>query len=212
MPSDTSRAVTAVLNAATAGDREAGAKLLPLVYEELHKLARARMALLAPGQTLQPTALVHEAYLRVTGKADPGWEGRGHFFAAAARAMRDILVEQARRKAALKRGGDRKRADLVDADLAIKPPSEDILALDEAIKRLEADDPRKGQIVNLRYFAGFTAPETAAALGVSVGTIEREWRYIRSWLYTQLSEPPTAADGHERQPPPGKDGGDFVCK
>jgi RNA polymerase sigma factor (TIGR02999 family) len=215
MSADTSRVVTVVLNAAAAGDREAGAKLLPLVYGELHKLARARMALLAPGQTLQPTALVHEAYLRVIGRADPGWEGRGHFFAAAARAMRDILVEQARRKAALKRGGDRKRFDLEDADVAIEPPSEDILALDEAIKRLEADDPRKGQIVNLRYFAGFTAQETAAALGVSVGTIEREWRYIRTWLYTQLSEAPKAADavdGHQRCPPPGMDGGESVQK
>ncbi len=194
MTADAPNAVTLVLNAAAAGDREAGAKLLPLVYGELRKLARARMASLAPGQTSQPTALVHEAYMRVVGRADPGWEGRGHFFGAAARAMRDILVEQARRKAALKRGGDRKRFDLEDADLAIEPPRDNVVALDEAIKRLEADDPRKGQIVNLRYFAGLTAQETAAALGVSVGTVEREWRYIRAWLYTQLSEAPRADD------------------
>ncbi len=199
MPADAPSAVTLVLNAAAAGDREAAAKLLPLVYGELRKLARARMAALAPGQTSQPTALVHEAYLRVIGRADPGWEGRGHFFGAAARAMRDILVEQARRKASLKRGGDRKRFDLEDADLAIEPPGDNVVALDEAIKRLEGDDPRKGQIVNLRYFAGFTAQETAAALGVSVGTVEREWRYIRAWLYTQLSEAPRADDAGDEQ-------------
>ena len=120
---------------------------------------------------------------------------------AAALAMRDVLVEQARRKAALKRGGDRERLDLRDLDLAIQQPGEDVLALDEALTRLEADDPRKGQIVNLRYFAGLTVKETAAALGVSVGTIEREWRYIKAWLYTQLSEGggDTAAGGrHER--------------
>ena len=199
MTADAPHEVTLVLNAAAAGDREAGAKLLPLVYGELRKLARARMASLAPGQTSQPTALVHEAYMRVIGRADPGWEGRGHFFGAAARAMRDILVEQARRKASLKRGGDRKRFDLEDADLAIEPPGDNVVALDEAIKRLEADDPRKGQIVNLRYFAGFTAQETAATLGVSVGTVEREWRYIRAWLYTQLSEAPRADDAGDEQ-------------
>ena len=185
MPADTSKDVTRILKAA-AGPREAATKLLPLVYGELRKLARARMAKLRPGQTLQPTALVHEAYLKLIGKADPGWEGRTHFFAAAAQAMREILVEQARRKAALKRGGDRKRLDLEDIDPEIQPPPEDVLALDEALKRLESDDPRKGQIVNLRYFAGLTAKETAAALGVSVATVEREWRYIRAWLRTQL--------------------------
>ena len=194
-------AVTLLLKATAGGDREAAAELLPLVYDELRKLARSRMVKLAPGQTLQPTALVHEAYVRVVGTEDPGWEGRGHFFGAAALAMRDVLVEQARRKAALKRGGDRERFDVRDFDLAIQPPSEDVLALDEALTRLEADDPRKGQIVNLRYFAGLTVKETAAALGVSVGTVEREWRYIKAWLYTQLSEArgDTAAGGrHER--------------
>ncbi len=199
MTADAPNAVTLVLNAVAAGDREAGEKLLPLVYGELRKLARARMSALAPGQTLQPTALVHEAYMRVIGEADPGWEGRGHFFAAAARAMRDILVEQARRRGALKRGGGRRRFDLDEADLAIQPPCESVVALDEALKRLEEDDPRKGQIVNLRYFAGLTAPETAAALGVSVGTVEREWRYIRAWLYTQLSETPKEVDAGDGQ-------------
>ncbi|MHC4102190.1 MAG: sigma-70 family RNA polymerase sigma factor [Planctomycetota bacterium] len=186
MPADAPKTLTLALKAA-AGDREAAAELLPLIYDDLRKLARARMAKLAPGQTLQPTALVHEAYVRVIGSGDPGWDGRGHFFAAAAQAMRNILVDQARRKAALKHGGGRRRLELADSDLAIQPPREDILALDEALKRLETDDPRKGQVVNLRYFAGLTAEETAAALDVSVGTVEREWRYIKAWLHTQLA-------------------------
>ncbi len=153
---------------------------------------------LARGQTLQPTALVHEAYLRVIGKEDPGWEGRGHFFGAAAQAMRDILVDQARRKAALKHGGGRKRAGIDEAHLPIQPPSGRILALDEALKRLEAEDPRKGQIVNLRYFAGLTAKDTAAALGVSVGTVEREWRYIKAWLQVELTDAPSDAETTDR--------------
>jgi len=187
MPADAPKTLTLALQAA-AGDRAAAAELLPLIYDDLRKLARARMAKLAPGQTLQPTALVHEAYARVIGSGDPGWDGRGHFFGAAAQAMRNILVDQARSKAALKRGGGRQRLDLQDGDLAIQPPREDILALDEALRQLETDDPRKGQIVNLRYFAGLTAEETAAALDVSVGTVEREWRYIKAWLHTQLAE------------------------
>lgn len=186
--------VTLVLEAAAGGDRDASVRLLPLVYDELRGLARARMGNLRPGQTLQPTALVHEAYLRVAGHRDPHWNGRTHFFAAAARAMRDILVEQARRKATLKRGGGRKRVGVDEAEPAFEPPVEDLLALDEALRRLEADDPRKGQIVNLRYFAGLTAEETAAALGVSLGTVEREWRYIRTWLYVQLSAPDSDTD------------------
>ena len=200
MPADASKAVTLYLEVAAGGDREAATQLLPLVYGELRKLAKARMAKLNQGQTLQPTALVHEAYMRLIGKQDPGWEGRGHFFAAAARAMRDILVEQARRRASLKRGGDRKRSDAEDVDLAIQPPAEDVLALNEALERLEEEDPRKGKIVNLRYFAGLTAQDTAAALGVSLTTIEREWRYIKSWLYVQLSAVRTSADvgeGHD---------------
>ena len=143
-----------------------------------------------PGQTIQPTALVHEAYMRVIGNEDPGWDGRGHFFAAAARAMRNILVDEYRRKGALKRGGGRRRLDLDEGDLAIESPQEDLLALDEALTRLERDDPRKGRIVNLRYFAGLSTEETAAALDVSVGTIEREWRYIKAWLRTQLADAP----------------------
>jgi RNA polymerase sigma factor (TIGR02999 family) len=187
MSAEAPNTLTLALKAA-AGDRQAAAELLPLIYDDLRKLARSRMARLAPGQTLQPTALVHEAYARVIGSGDPGWDGRGHFFGAAAQAMRNILVDQARSKAALKRGGGRQRLELQEGDLAIQPPREDILALDEALRRLETDDPRKGRIVNLRYFAGLTAEETAAALDVSVGTVEREWRYIKAWLHTQLAE------------------------
>ncbi len=188
MPPDASAAVTLVLKAAADGDREAASKLLPLLYDELRTLAHARMAKLAPGQTIQPTALVHEAYLRVVGTADPGWKGRGHFFGAVAQAMRDIIVEEARRKASLKRGGDRKRVEMDDDDMAIQPPSEDVLTVDEMLKQLETDDPRKGQVVNLRYFVGLTTEETAAALGVSTTTVERDWRYIRAWLRTRLAE------------------------
>lgn len=188
MGADEKADVTRVLQAVARGDRQAGEDLLPLVYRELRDLAKSRMARLAAGQTLQPTALVHEAYLRLIGNVDPGWDGRGHFFAAAARAMRNILVEQARRKASLKRGGDRKRVEGSDSDLAIEPPSDDLVALEEAIQRLEADDPRKGQIVNLRYFAGLTMEEIAAVLGISLGTVKREWQYTRRWLYTELNE------------------------
>ena len=185
-PEVSSGEATRFLLAAAKGDRKAATKLLPLVYDELRNLARARMACMAPGQTLQPTALVHEAYVRLIGKQDRGWDGRAHFFGAAAMAMREILIEQARRRATLKRGGDRQRYDVEEVDLAIQAPTTDLLALGEAIERLESEDPRKGQIVNLRYFAGLTVEETAAALDLSVSTVEREWRYIRAWLRTQL--------------------------
>lgn len=177
-----------MLKSVAQGDRQAAEKLLPLVYDELRKLARARMVQLRPGQTLEPTALVHEAYLRIVGQADPGWDHRGHFFAAAAGAMRDILVEQARRRASLKRGGDRQRVDVDPAELAIEPPTDDVLAVNEALERLEAVDPRKRQVINLRYFAGLPNQEAANVLGVSVGTVEREWRYIRAWLKRELGD------------------------
>lgn len=179
--------VSRVLKAAAEGDRAAAENLLPLVYDELRNLARARCRHIPPNATLQPTALVHEAYVRLIGKQIQEYEGRGHFFAAAARAMRDILVEQARRKAALKRGGDRERVPLEHAEPQFESVDEDVLAIDEAIKKLEADDPRKGQIVNLRYFAGLTAEETAQTLGVSLGTVERDWRQIRDYLQQILS-------------------------
>jgi RNA polymerase sigma factor (TIGR02999 family) len=185
-PADSSD-VTQVLQAAAGGDSAAAARLLPLIYDELHRLAQDRMRKTPPGNTLQPTALIHEAYLRLVGSGDPGWNGRHHFFGAAAQAMRDILVEQARRKASLKRGGDRQRVPVHEQDVAIAEPNEDVLAVNEAVQRLEAEDPRKGQIVTLRYFAGLTAAETAAVLGVTERTIEREWRYIKVWLRKQLA-------------------------
>jgi RNA polymerase sigma factor (TIGR02999 family) len=185
--------VTQMLRAASKGDERAAAELLPLVYSELRELAQARMAKTPPGNTLQPTALVHEAYLRLVGKDEPGWHSRGHFFAAAAQAMRQILVEQTRRKRSAKRGGGRKRVGAERADAVIEPPSEDLLALDEALTRLEKADPRKAKVVMLRYFAGLTAEETAAALDISVRTAEREWRFARTFLYTLLSEPETNA-------------------
>ncbi len=171
-----------------ADDPRAAEELLPLVYEELRSLARARMAHEAPGHTLQPTVLVHEAYLRLVGEDDPGWNGRGHFFGAAARAMRRILVESARRKLRLRHGGVRERVELDDDAAAIEPPQGDVLAVDEALERLEQRDPRKGKIVELRYFAGFTVEETAKALDVSVGTVEREWRFLKAWLQEELDK------------------------
>ena len=186
---DRSRLVNALLEEAAAehGPHRAD-ELLPLVYDELRALAQARMAHEMPGQTIQATALVHEAYLRLVGEQDPGWNGRGHFFGAAALAMRRILVEAARRRGRIKRGGDRRRVSIDDADAqaAIEPPDDDVLAVDEAVRRLEQEDPRKGRIVNLRYFAGLTAEETARVLGVSVGTVERDWRFIKAWLQEEL--------------------------
>jgi len=166
----------------------AAADLLPEVYAELRKLARLLMKKVPPGNTLQPTALVHEAYLRLVGNRDPGWDGRRHFFAAAARAMREILVDQARRKARRKHGGDRVRVG-VDPELAIEPPSGDLLALDQALRRLEEAAPRTAQVVELRYFAGLTVVEAAAALGVSRSTVEREWRFARAFLHSQMVPP-----------------------
>jgi RNA polymerase sigma factor (TIGR02999 family) len=185
--------VTRVLQAASAGDAEAAAELLPLLYDELRKLAQVRMAKIPPGNTLQPTALVHEAFLRLVGRDDPGWNSRGHFFAAAAQAMRQILVEQARRKASVKHGGAHQRTDMEHVEPVIEPPAEDLLALDEALAQLEQADARKGRIVMLRYFAGLTAEETAAALDISVPTVEREWRFSRAFLYSRLSEPESDA-------------------
>jgi RNA polymerase sigma factor (TIGR02999 family) len=179
--------VSAVLQAAQAGDRQAAADLLPLVYAELHQLARARLARQVPGQTLQPTALVHEAYLRIAGDSQVTWEGRQHFFFAAARAMRDILVEQARRKAGPKRGGGRRREELDEACAVLEPPSDDVLAVHEALGELEARDPLKAQIVLLRYFTGLTMDETAEILGVPERTLDRHWRYLRAWLMKRLS-------------------------
>jgi RNA polymerase sigma factor (TIGR02999 family) len=187
MPSESVQPVTELLRAAQAGDAAAAERLLAVVYEQLHQLARARMAHLPPGQTLQPTALVHEAYLRLTDKSDAAWESRRHFFFAAARAMRDILVEQARRKAGPVRGGGRRRQELDEACAVLEPPSEDVLAVHEALEELEKEDPVKAQIVLLRYFSGMTTDETAEVLGLSPSTLDRKWRYIRAWLLKRLS-------------------------
>lgn len=180
--------VTQMLRAASDGDPKAAADLLPLVYSELRKLAKARMAKTPPGNTLQPTALVHEAYMRLVGSDDPSWDNRGHFFAAAAQAMRRVLVEQARRKASIKHGGGRKRVDLEGREPIFEPPTGDLLALDEALTRLEEADPRQARVVELRYFAGLTTEETASALGVSTRTVEREWRFARALLFDLLSD------------------------
>jgi RNA polymerase sigma factor (TIGR02999 family) len=178
--------VTELLRAAQAGDAAAAERLMAVVYEHLHLLARARMAHLPPGQTLQPTALVHEAYLRLIDKNDAAWESRQHFFFAAARAMRDILVEQARRKAGPVRGGGRQRRELDEACAVLEPPSEDVLAVHEALVELEQQDPLKAKIVLLRYFSGLTTDETAEVLGLSASTLDRKWRYVRAWLLKRL--------------------------
>jgi RNA polymerase sigma factor (TIGR02999 family) len=183
------RDVTRIIAAAEAGDPNAASQLLPLVYDELRRLAAQRLAQERPGQTLQATALVHEAFARlVDGNASPGWNSRGHFFAAAAEAMRRILVEQARRKKSGKRGGGRHRVDL-DSECAIADsPSLDLLALDEALTKLAAAEPAKADLVKLRFFAGLTMPEVAAAMGISLATAERYWAFARGWLYAELAD------------------------
>ncbi len=168
----------------------AAAEMLPLVYAELRRLAQARMAKLPPGNTLQPTALVHEAFMRLIGKRDPGWDSKGHFFAAAAESMRQILVDQARRKNRVKRGGGKQRIDIEAVDIPLESPVEDILALDAALDRLKLDDPRKAQIVTLRYFAGLSREETAQVLGLSLSTVDREWRYIVARLHKEVHGEP----------------------
>ena len=165
---------------------DAAENLVPLLYHELRRLARAMKAGRPRGATLQTTDLVHEAYLKLVGTEDPGWNGRAHFFRAAARAMRDLLVDNARHKACIKHGGGLRRVTADENRLPIEPPEQDMLALNEALERLEAEDRRKGEVVNLRYFAGLTIPETAEVLGISTRTVEREWRFVRSWLYNEL--------------------------
>jgi RNA polymerase sigma factor (TIGR02999 family) len=179
--------LTHILRALADGDRNAAGPLLPLVYEELRRLAARQLADERPGQTLQPTALVHEAYLRlVDGQQAAAWNGRGHFFAAAAEAMRRILVENARRKQSLKRGGDRHRADLDEAWLVAPTPREDLIALDQALTKLAENDRTAADVVQLRYFAGLTLPEIADALGISPRTAGRLWAYARAWLRREI--------------------------
>ena len=169
-------------------DKQPAADLLPEVYAELRRLAASLTGQLPPGQTLSPTALVHEAYLRLVGNRDPGWEGRRHFFGAAARAMREILIAQARRKATHKHGGEARRLELAEGLAVIEPPVDDLLAVDEAIQRLGATRPDLAEIALLRYYTGLSAEETAVVLGVSVSTLKREWRFARAWLKRELGE------------------------
>jgi RNA polymerase sigma factor (TIGR02999 family) len=179
--------VTQILDAIDRGDPRAPEQLLPLVYEELRKLAARRLARESPGQTLQATALVHEAYLRLVDAKDAQpWNSRGHFFGAAAEAMRRILVENARRKRRLRHGGGRDPIDLDRIDLAADEASGELLALDDVLDRLTVEEPGVATVVKLRYFAGLTIEQTASVLGISVRTANRHWTYARAWLYQQL--------------------------
>jgi len=191
--------VTTLLNEASTGDARASADLLPLVYEELRRLARQRMGQERAGHTLQATALVHEAYVRlVAGNQAKSWEGRWHFFAAAAEAMRRILVDQARRRGRVKRGGGatRQRIGLEDLDLPANDPPQELLAVDDGLTALAAKHPDKAQLVKLRYFAGLTIEEAAEATGVSVATANRRWAYAKAWLFRYLeSGGPTQGAG-----------------
>ena len=178
--------VTLLLDAIQQGDSNAAERLLPLVYEELRLLAAHKMAREASGQTLQATALVHEAWLRLAGSSHQEWQNRGHFFAAAAEAMRRILIERARAKGRQRRGGGRERVSLDDVTLAAADADDTVLAIHEALDRLALQDEMKAQIVKLRYFAGLSHQEIADALGISEPTVRRHWAFARSWLYAEL--------------------------
>jgi RNA polymerase sigma factor (TIGR02999 family) len=185
--------VTRILNDIEQGDLQAAGELLPLVYEELRQLAAQKLAEEKPGQTLQATALVHEAYLRLVGGAAQPWKSRGHFFCAAAEAMRRILIDQARRKASVKHGGGRRRVDLDRMSPAeVQRDNDDLLALDDALTRLARQEPVRAELVKLRFFAGLTMPEAAAALGISLATAERYWVFARAWLCAELVDPESA--------------------
>lgn len=185
---DRRSAVTRMIRDLEAGDARAADRLLEAVYDELRALAAARLRRERPGQTLEATALVHEAYLRLLGNDDGKWNDRAHFFGAAAEAMRRILVEQARRKAAAVHGGGREREDLHDSMIAVRDDNTDIVSLSDALDRLEMEDPVKAQLVKLRYFVGLTIPQAADALGISHATAERYWTYSRARLYQWLSK------------------------
>lgn len=178
--------VTRVLEAVGQGDPKAAEQLLPLVYDELRKLAALKMAREAPGQTLQPTALVHEAWMRLTEGSNPDWNGRAHFFGAAAEAMRRILIENARRKRAQSHGGGLERLDLADLELAAPAKDEEMLAVSEALERLAQRDRQKAELVKLRYFVGLTTREAADVLGISVPTADRWWNFSRAWLFAEM--------------------------
>ena len=180
--------VTRILADIERGDGRAAEELLPIIYDELRRLAAHRLANEKPGQTLQASALVHEAYIRLVDiEQSAHWNSRGHFFAAAAEAMRRILVEQARHKGTLKAGGGRRRVNLTDVDPEIGGPRVDLLALDEALAKLEQEEPRRAELVKLRFFAGLTNRQAAEALGVSASTADNDWAYARSWLRVEMS-------------------------
>ena len=178
--------LTQVLQAIRRGDGQASSELLPLVYHELRQLALARMAQESAGQTLQATALVHEAWLRMVGAGDRTWQNRAHFFGAAAEAMRRILVENARRKSRLKRGGGQARVDIDAIDVAAASPDEKVLLMDEALEQLQAQDPEKARIVVMKFFGGMTNQEVAENLGVTERTVERQWAYAKAWLFQKI--------------------------
>ena len=178
--------VTRILNAIGGGDSKAAQDLLPLVYEELRKLAAHKMANEAPGQTLQPTALVHEAWLRLVGTENPQFEGRGHFFAAAAEAMRRILIDRARQKLSLKRGAGAARVNLDDLEVASAADDDTLLAVDEALTKLAGEDPDSAEFIKLRFFAGMTNDEAAQALGIPERTARWHWGFARAWLYREI--------------------------
>jgi RNA polymerase sigma factor (TIGR02999 family) len=175
-----------MLDAMQQGDPKAASELLPLVYDELRKLAAVKMAMEAPGHTLQPTALVHEAWLRLAGSSEQAWQNRSHFFGAAAEAMRRILVEHARRRQSLKRGGGEIQTELIESTLVLSAPPDEVLAVHEALDRLAVEDPRAAELVKLRYFVGLTMDEAATALGMSKRSAEALWTYARVWLHREI--------------------------
>ena len=179
--------VTQILQAIEHGDAKAADELLPLVYEELRKLAAYKMAGESPNQTLQPTALVHEAWLRLTGKENVQWNGRAHFFAAAAEAMRRILIDSARRKRAVRHGGEHQRVDILEQDLVASAGDEQLLAINDALDKLAKQDEPKAELVKLRFFVGLTIEEAADILGISVATAKRNWIYTRAWLHAEIN-------------------------
>lgn len=181
--------VTRILSALERGEAQAAEELLPLVYDELRRLAQWQMSREAPGQTLQATALVHEAWLRLVGDNNPQWENRRHFFAAAAEAMRRILIDIARRKQAVRHGGGLQRTEFDDLQLAAGAPDEELLAVHEALDAFATHDARKAELVKLRYFVGLTLEEAAAVLGLSERTAKRDWAYARAWLYREINRP-----------------------
>ncbi len=180
--------ITLMLDAVARGEKQASDDLLPLVYDELRQLAAARMAREAAGHTLQPTALVHEAWLRLAGGQDQSWQNRAHFFGAASEAMRRILIERARRKSRLKRGSGQAPLDIAELDIAEALPDEKILLVDEALERLKAEEPEKARIVVLKFFGGLTNEEVAEILGVNERTVRRQWEFAKAWLFDCISE------------------------